>query len=111
MSKRGCCGSGRRETYCDVIIERWQKLTGKQAVLESGETFDAKKSKEIWARIGRLKMLIAFEKGRLPADYRVIAGYRNEMIMLYEILCPTEPEELQMHKGKDHRLERAGVSG
>lgn len=54
-----------------------------------------KNQKEIWARIGRLKMLIAFEKGRLPADYRVIAGYRNEMIMLYEILCPTpEPEEL-----------------
>jgi hypothetical protein len=55
-----------------------------------------KNQKEIWARIGRLKMLIAFEKGRLPPDYRVIAGYRNEMIMLYEILCPTpEPEEAE----------------
>ncbi len=28
--------------YCDVIIERWQKLTGKDAVLEgTGETFAA----------------------------------------------------------------------
>ncbi|NBR39304.1 MAG: site-specific DNA-methyltransferase, partial [Alphaproteobacteria bacterium] len=35
----------REPRYCDVIIERWQKLTGKQAVLESGETFDAKKPK------------------------------------------------------------------
>lgn len=55
-----------------------------------------KDQKEIWARIGRLKMLIAYEKGRLPSDYRVIAGFRNEIIMLYEILCPTpEKEEKQ----------------
>jgi CRISPR/Cas system CSM-associated protein Csm2 small subunit len=56
----------------------------------------AKNQKEIWARIGRLKMLIAYEKGRKPSDYRVIAGFRNEIIMLYEILCPTpEKEEKQ----------------
>jgi|GEM_PF-5814583 len=55
-----------------------------------------KDQKEIWARIGRLKMLIAYEKGRKPSDYRVIAGFRNEIIMLYEILCPTpEKEEKQ----------------
>jgi hypothetical protein len=55
-----------------------------------------KDQKEIWARIGRLKMLIAYEKGRLPSDYRVISGFRNEIIMLYEILCPTpEKEEKQ----------------
>ena len=56
----------------------------------------AKNQKETWARIGRLKMLIAYEKGRKPSDYRVIAGFRNEIIMLYEILCPTpEKEEKQ----------------
>lgn len=27
--------------YCDVIIRRWQRLTGQQAILESnGKTFD-----------------------------------------------------------------------
>lgn len=41
-------------------------------------------------------MLIAYEKGRKPSDYRVISGFRNEVIMLYEILCPTpEKEEKQ----------------
>jgi len=55
-----------------------------------------KSQKEIWARIGRLKMLIAYEKGRKPSDYRVISGFRNEVIMLYEILCPApEKEEKQ----------------
>ena len=55
-----------------------------------------KDQKEIWARIGRLKMLVAYEKGRKPSDYRVIAGFRNEIILLYEILCPTpEKEEKQ----------------
>ena len=53
----------------------------------------AKDQKEIWARIGRLKMLIAYEKGRKPSDYRVIAGFRNEIIMLYEILYPSLEEE------------------
>ncbi len=29
------------EHYCDVIIERWQKYTGKEAVLESsGKKFN-----------------------------------------------------------------------
>ena len=43
-----------------------------------------------------IKMLISYEKGRKPSDYRVIAGFRNEIIMLYEILCPTpEKEEKQ----------------
>ena len=28
--------------YCDVIVERWQKLSGKEAVLEgTGQTFAA----------------------------------------------------------------------
>ena len=26
--------------YCDVIVERWQRLTGKRATLASGETFE-----------------------------------------------------------------------
>jgi DNA modification methylase len=34
------------EAYCDVIVERWQKLAGKDAVLEAtGETFAATKEK------------------------------------------------------------------
>ena len=32
--------------YCDVIIKRWQKLTGRAAILEStGETFDETEEK------------------------------------------------------------------
>jgi DNA modification methylase len=31
--------------YCDVIVERWQKLTGKDAVLEgTGESYSARKA-------------------------------------------------------------------
>ena len=45
-------------------------------------------------------MLIGYEKGRLPSDYRIIAGYRSEIIMLYEILCPPpEPEEVEDAQG------------
>ena len=32
--------------YCDVILNRWQTFTCKQAVHESGETFDALKAKQ-----------------------------------------------------------------
>lgn len=40
-TKRKCYGLELDESYCDVIIKRWQELTGKQAKLErSGETFD-----------------------------------------------------------------------
>ena len=35
----------RESRYCDVIIERWQELTGQEAALESGETFNGEKSK------------------------------------------------------------------
>ena len=35
----------REPRYCDVIIERWQELTGQEAALESGETFNGEKSK------------------------------------------------------------------
>jgi DNA modification methylase len=36
------------ELYCDVIVERWQKLTGKEATLEStGETFAARRPSDI----------------------------------------------------------------
>ena len=43
-----CCNTGRQARlieldprYCDVIVERWQRLTGGAAVLEaSGERFD-----------------------------------------------------------------------
>tara|TARA_R110000822_G_scaffold203133_1_gene340051 strand:- start:1121 stop:2383 length:1263 start_codon:yes stop_codon:yes gene_type:complete len=35
--------------YCDVIINRWQDFTGKEAVHESGETFNAMKNKRMAA--------------------------------------------------------------
>ena len=34
LSGRGCCGIELDPKYVDVIIERWQKLTGKQATLD-----------------------------------------------------------------------------
>lgn len=34
-SNRKCLGMELDEKYCDVIIQRWQKYTGKEAVLES----------------------------------------------------------------------------
>lgn len=52
-----------------------------------------KNKKEIWERIGRLKFLVALEKGRGRPDERVISGFRSEIIMLYEILCPTPEKE------------------
>lgn len=40
-------------------------------------------------------MLVALEKSRQPNDDKVISGFRNEIIHLYEILCPApKPEEL-----------------
>ncbi len=36
-TKRKCFGMELDEHYCDVIIERWQKFTGKEAVLESSK--------------------------------------------------------------------------
>jgi DNA modification methylase len=38
---RECRMMEMAEHYCDVIVQRWQKLTGKQAVRESdGRLFD-----------------------------------------------------------------------
>ena len=40
LSGRVCCGLELDPKYVDVIIERWQKLTGKQAKLDGeGGTF------------------------------------------------------------------------
>lgn len=37
-----CYGMELDEYYCDIIVERWQKYTGKEAVLEStGKTFNS----------------------------------------------------------------------
>jgi len=44
-TNRKCYGMELDEHYCGVIIERWQKYTGKEAVLEStGETYNQLKS-------------------------------------------------------------------
>jgi DNA modification methylase len=34
-TNRKCYGMELDEHYCDVIVERWQKYTGKEAILES----------------------------------------------------------------------------
>ncbi len=44
-TNRKCYGMELDEHYCDVIIERWQKYTGKEATLESsGEKFNELKN-------------------------------------------------------------------
>lgn len=44
-TNRKCFGMELDEKYVDVIINRWQKLTNKQAILEStGQTFDELKN-------------------------------------------------------------------
>jgi site-specific DNA-methyltransferase (adenine-specific) len=42
-TNRHCYMMELSQAYCDVIINRWQQYTGKEAVLEStGETFNSK---------------------------------------------------------------------
>ena len=41
MTERTCCGMEIDPKYVDVVVKRWQRLTGKQAVLENdGRTFE-----------------------------------------------------------------------
>ena len=41
LTGRVCCGTELDPRYCDVIVERWQNLTGRQATLEGhGVTFE-----------------------------------------------------------------------
>jgi DNA modification methylase len=43
---RRCFGLEVSPAYCDVIVQRWQKLTGKHATLEeTGDTLEAMKVK------------------------------------------------------------------
>ena len=43
-----CCGMELDPKYCDVIINRWQAFTGKQATLEAtGQTFDDLKAERL----------------------------------------------------------------
>ncbi len=39
LTERRCFGLELDPKYVDVIVERWQKLTGKEATLEDGQTF------------------------------------------------------------------------
>jgi DNA modification methylase len=41
LTERRCIAMEIDPRYCDVVIERWQNLTGKLAALETGETFDS----------------------------------------------------------------------
>jgi DNA modification methylase len=41
LTERVCCGIELDPKYVDVVVKRWQGLTGKKAVLDgSGHTFD-----------------------------------------------------------------------
>ncbi len=45
LTERTCCGLELDQKYVDVIVERWQQLTGKQATLEAdGRTFEQVKT-------------------------------------------------------------------
>jgi DNA modification methylase len=45
LAERVCCGMELDPKYVDVIVERWQQLTGKQATLEAdGRTFEQVKT-------------------------------------------------------------------
>ncbi len=41
LTERVCCGIELDPKYVDVVIQRWQQLTGKEATLEDGRPFDA----------------------------------------------------------------------
>ena len=44
-AERICYGMEISPTYVDTVVERWQKTTGKQAVLEeSGQSFDERRA-------------------------------------------------------------------
>jgi DNA modification methylase len=46
-TNRKCYGMELDEHYCDVIIQRWQKYTGKEAILESnGKTYNKLKNEK-----------------------------------------------------------------
>jgi DNA modification methylase len=48
MEGRVCYGLELSPLYCDVIIERWQRFTGKAATLESsGQSFDQVKAERV----------------------------------------------------------------
>lgn len=41
VTDRICCGIELDSKYCDVVVERWQQLTGKVAKLESDGSYFA----------------------------------------------------------------------
>ncbi len=50
LTDRVCCGIELDPKYVDVVVERWQKLTGKQATLETdGRTFEQVKTDRLRA--------------------------------------------------------------
>ena len=50
LTDRVCCGIELDPKYVDVVVERWQKLTGKQATLEAdGRTFEQVKTDRLRA--------------------------------------------------------------
>lgn len=48
VTERACSGLELDPKYCDVIVERWQQLTGKEATLEAdGRTFEQVKAEHV----------------------------------------------------------------
>lgn len=44
---RTCCASELDPKYCDVIIRRWENLTGEKAVLIDGEAEERNRQKSL----------------------------------------------------------------
>jgi DNA modification methylase len=48
VTERICCGIELDPKYVDVVVARWEKLTGKQAILDGdGRTFEQVKAERI----------------------------------------------------------------
>lgn len=50
---RKCFGMEIDPHYCDVIVERWEKFTGKKAILDGGIIFDPSSGRVLDPAIGR----------------------------------------------------------
>jgi DNA modification methylase len=48
LTERVCCGLELDPKYVDVVVERWQRLTGREATLDGdGRTFEQMKAERV----------------------------------------------------------------
>ena len=47
LTERTCLGIELDPKYCDVVVQRWQSLTGREATLDGGRTFEQIKSERV----------------------------------------------------------------